>query len=486
MEPKAPKPDRPSKPIVAVEDDQLRERLKELLGTSGIQFEVVDPDVDPLTDPVEDVADLLILRRATVRPHDLKRLSRFVGEDSNPDLLVISDEANEGERARLLSAGVSGVLGADDTAREIRDAVEALANPDRSNLRSPSAGRGESEASLADFHSRSPRMQRFLDLVGRVVDTDSALLITGETGVGKERLAQAIHNEGNRKNGPFVSVNCGAIPSALLESELFGHEAGAFTGANRQKRGRFELASGGTIFLDEIGEMPLDLQVNLLTVLQRHRLQRVGSESLVEIDVRVMAATNRDLEALIQAGRFREDLFYRLNVVNLEIPPLRERAEDIPDLVGTFIHYFRSAVGRRNVEGISDKALQALQEHPWPGNVRQLVNAIEHAVVLCRGQSIELEDLPSVIRSQAHDRAETSESRTIAPTPSGIDRWLDRPLREAKQAVSREFERDYLRAQLAKQEGRVGRTAKAAGITARSLYDKMKRLGLKKEDFRPS
>ncbi|MBL6720362.1 MAG: sigma 54-interacting transcriptional regulator [Planctomycetes bacterium] len=216
------------------------------------------------------------------------------------------------------------------------------------------------EPALVDFASRSPRMRRFLRLVNRVVDTDSSLLLTGETGVGKERLAQAIHNEGARASGPFVSVNCGAIPESLLESELFGHQPGAFTGAERLKRGRFELAERGTIFLDEIGEMPLHLQVNLLSVLQRRRVQRVGGEELIGIDVRVMAATNRDLEALVRKGRFREDLYYRLNVVTLEVPPLRERSEDIPDMVGMFIGHLRTSLGRQEVDGITPAALEAL------------------------------------------------------------------------------------------------------------------------------
>ncbi len=475
------------KPVVAVEDDELRRQLEELLGPSRMDFEIVDPDVDPRSASPEKVADLLIVRRASIRPQDLKRLDTPSEGDARPGLVIVTDEADDRERARLLSAGVSGILESGDSARELREAVEAIAGSEGAHLRNPHSGRRDDAPTLGDFHSRSPRMRRFRELVDRVVATDSSLLITGETGVGKERLAQAIHNEGGRRDGPFVSVNCGAIPDALLESELFGHEAGAFTGAERQKKGRFERASGGTIFLDEIGEMPLHLQVNLLSVLQRHRLQRVGAEETLEIDVRVMAATNRDLAEEVRKGRFREDLFYRLNVVTLEIPPLRERTEDIPDMVGAFIRHFREALGHDQVVDISHEALDALTSYPWPGNVRQLVNAVEHAIVLCRGSRITLPDLPEAVtagRETVAGEPGTPPAPEATPGTPAVESWLDRPLREARAAVYREFERQYLDALLRRTRGRVGRTAELAGITPRSLYDKLKQHGLDKGDYR--
>jgi len=453
-----------------------------------MELEVVDPNVDPLSDPADDVADLLILRRKSMGRDDLKRLDLFANQKSNPDLLVVTEEAEDIDRTRLLSAGVSGILESGDSAQELREAVQAIAASEGVSLRNPTAGRGESEPRLGDFYSRSRRMRRFLDLVERVVDTDSSLLITGETGVGKERLAQAIHNEGDRRDGPFVSVNCGAIPEALLESELFGHEVGAFTGADRQKKGRFELASGGTIFLDEIGEMPMHLQVNLLSVLQRRCVQRVGGEELREIDVRVMAATNRNLVEDVKQGRFREDLYYRLNVVTLEIPPLRERTEDIPDMVGAFLRHFREITGRAHVEDISTEALDALCAYPWPGNVRQLVNAVEHAIVLCNGSQVSLDDLPDAVTAARPAAVEQVPHAEEPPGPATPDpsRWIDQPLREARAAVSKEFERAYLDALMTRTKGRVGRTAELAGITPRSLYDKLKQHGLRKDDYRAS
>ena len=467
---------------MAVEDEDLRDRLLKLLGPARVDFELVDPKVDPLLSPPERVADFLVLRRSSVGPEKL----RLLGEPRHGfNLVVVTDGADVHERAHLFSAGVSGVLESRDSARELGEAVEAITAAEGSALRNPHSARAGSGPRLGDFYSRSARMRKFLQLVDRVVDTDSSLLVTGETGVGKERLAQAIHNEGARRQGPFVSVNCGAIPEALLESELFGHEAGAFTGAERQKRGRFELANGGTIFLDEIGEMPVHLQVNLLSVLQRHQVQRVGSEALMRVDVRVMAATNRDLAEEVRQGRFREDLLYRLNVVTLEIPPLRERVEDIPDMVGSFIRHFRSALGRTRVDGITVEALDALVRYAWPGNVRQLINAVEHAVVVCNSSHVTVADLPQSIVSPAPAEQSAVDRTAASESPSGPPaRWYDLPLREARQEVVREFERAYLERLLRQTQGRVGRTAELAGMTPRSLYDKLKLHGLSKDDFR--
>jgi len=285
-----------------------------------------------------------------------------------------------------------------------------------------------------------------------------------------------------------VSFNCGAIPVSQLESELFGHDEGAFTGADRQEPGRFELADGGTIFLDEIGGMPTHLQVHLLTVLQRRSTFRVGGQTAVPFDARVMAATNRDLTDDIASGQFREDLYYRLNVVTLEIPPLGERAEDIPDLVGTFIRHFRRELGRSEVDDISEEALDALTAHAWPGIVREFINAVEHAIVLCRGTRIEVADLPETIRRSAGaaDGAPSEPEPVPSPgaAPPDLAPLLDLPLREARARATTDFERAYLAVLLRRTKGCIGRTAELAGITSRSLYDKLKQHGLRKEDFR--
>jgi len=240
------------------------------------------------------------------------------------------------------------------------------------------------EQSLGSFVGRSRPLRTVLRQVEIVAPTDSTVLISGETGTGKELIARAIHDLSGRCDRPLVNVNCAAIPAGLLETELFGHERGAFTGAVAQKLGRFEAASGGTLFLDEIGEMPLELQAKLLRVLQDGELSRVGGTRTIEIDVRLVAATNRDLARLVEKRQFRDDLYYRLNVFPICAPPLRERPEDIESLVRHFVRLFAARIGRR-IEFVPAEALEALRRHPWPGNIRELQNLIERAVILSTG-----------------------------------------------------------------------------------------------------
>ncbi len=260
--------------------------------------------------------------------------------------------------------------------------------------------------SLQDRHGthniigRSQGVRQILDLVARVAPSTSNVLITGESGTGKELIAKALHYASNRKDGPFISVNCMALNPGVMESELFGHEKGSFTGAVVKKRGRFELAHTGTLFLDEIGELSFDTQVKLLRVIQEHSFERVGGSESIQVDIRLVAATNKDLHQEVESGRFREDLFYRLNVVNIHIPPLRERVEDIPLLAAHFLQAF-SQENQKQVKGFEPEVLQALTAYHWPGNVRQLENVIERCVVLAQGESIRMEDLPGELKEES-------------------------------------------------------------------------------------
>lgn len=240
---------------------------------------------------------------------------------------------------------------------------------------------------------KSQKMVELMDTVSQVAPTKASVLITGESGVGKELVADAIHELSNRSKGPFIKVHCAALTASLLESELFGHEKGSFTGAVKEKKGRFELADGGTIFLDEIGEIDAQTQVKLLRVMQERQFERVGGEKSITVDVRIVCATNRDLPKEIEKGNFREDLYYRLNVVHLDVPPLRERKDDIPLLMTSFLQQFNSENGR-SIEAFSNQAKRALLGYEWPGNIRELRNCIESAVVLARTSVIEVEDLP--------------------------------------------------------------------------------------------
>jgi DNA-binding NtrC family response regulator len=300
--------------------------------------------------------------------------------------------------------------------------------------------------------------------------------------VGKERLARAVHAASRRADGPFISVNCGAIPENLLESHLFGHEKGSFTGAARAQRGCFELAHGGTLFLDEICEMPFHLQVKLLHVLQDFEVRPIGSEKAIAVNVRVVAATNRDIEKEVEEQRFRRDLYYRLSVVSVTVPPLRERREDIPTLAESFVEDLSARVGRK-VRRISEQAMRSLCDYAWPGNVRELVNVLERAVLLCDGNEIAPRDLPEDVRAGGATRP-AGEDAAREPLAAMADAWLDKPLRDGREAAAGEFEKAYLARLLSRTQGRIAETAQRAGIEPRSLFTKMKRHGLRKEDFK--
>ena len=249
----------------------------------------------------------------------------------------------------------------------------------------------ETTTRFEDILGNAPAMREIFSVVTRVAKTDATVLIQGESGTGKELLARAIHSKGARCNQPFVAINCGAIPETLLESELFGHEKGAYTGAYVQRKGKLEVAADGTLFLDEIGEMSGPLQVKLLRFLQQREIERVGGRELVRVDARVIAATNKDLKAELQSGRFREDLFYRLSVVNLKLPPLRERGDDVVLIANAFVR--RSSQRRRRKLQFSASALESIIHHPWPGNIRELENTVERAVIMSKGKLIEPRDL---------------------------------------------------------------------------------------------
>ena len=297
---------------------------------------------------------------------------------------------------------------------------------------------------------KSAEMQKIYQMIQKVAGSKASVLITGESGVGKELVAHAIHNLSPRKNNPLVIVNCSALSESLLESELFGHEKGAFTGAAARKRGRFELANGGTIFLDEIGEINQSIQVKILRVLQDKRFERVGGEETLEVDVRVIAATNRDLEEEIKKGNFREDLFYRLNVVHIHVPPLRDRKDDIPLLINEFMQEFAKENGK-DIKNIDNHARAALYKYSWPGNIRQLKNCMESAVVMCSSDTITLNDLPPTIKSES--------SANSMQIPFGVT------LEEAEKIIIQQT--------LAQNQGNKSKTAEVLGIGRKTLHRKL-------------
>jgi two-component system NtrC family response regulator len=308
---------------------------------------------------------------------------------------------------------------------------------------------------LEGIIGESPSMQSVFELVRKVSTSDVSVLIQGESGTGKELIARAIHRLGNRKDAPFVPINCGAIPENLLESELFGYEKGAFTGADAQKRGRIEFADGGTLFLDEIGELPLLLQVKLLRFLQEHTVERVGGRETIPVDVRIIAATNKDLKEEIGENRFREDLYYRLGVVMITIPPLRERAGDAVLLAKAFLQAF-STNYRKAIKGFRDDALDAIASYDWPGNVRELENRVKRAVVMCEGNFVVSGDLE-------------------------LDAFRDSAVPKSLRQIREETEKYHVKKALEKHDGNISKAARELGVSRPTFHDLMRKYHLSRK-----
>jgi two-component system, NtrC family, response regulator AtoC len=405
----------------------------------------------------------------------MELLARVAAEFPDVPVIVITAHGTVDSAVQALKAGafdfITKPFEQDELKKTIAKATRAH-DLERQNVHV--AGAGDKPPLVGE----SPAMQDVHDVVAKVADSPSTVLITGESGTGKELIARELHLGSSRRDKPLIKVNCAAIPKDLVESELFGYEKGAFTGAVGSKPGRFELADGGTLFLDEIGEIPVEMQVKLLRALQESEFERVGGIKTLRVDVRLIAATNRDLKALIADGKFREDLYYRLAVVPISLPPLRDRKQDIPLLVEHFIAKYDRRLGKR-VERIDDEALQILLGYSWPGNIRELENLMERSVLFADGPVITGASLPDALRERTPGPpvpiAAVGPLGAIA-APSGAS------MKEIVRQAQAELERELIARALDETGGNVTRAAKRLQISRKSLQVKMKELGLRGDD----
>ena len=451
--------------ILVVDDDTAhRTMLNTLVGGWGYAIAEADDGESAIHMVRDQVYDLVLMDVRMLKVSGLEALSAIKAINPSIPVVIMTAFSSVETAVAALKQGAHDYLTKPLDFEKLRITIELAMEHTR--LREENRQLRESLGLQFDrtrIIGQSPAMLKLLDTVAQVAPSEATVLISGESGTGKEIIAGAIHFNSPRREGPFVRLNCAAITETLLESELFGHEKGAFTGAERRREGRFHQADGGSLFLDEVSEMPLSMQVKLLRVLQEREFTRVGGEALVRVDVRVIAATNRQLPGLIAAGAFREDLYYRLNVVGLEMPPLRARREDIPLLAQHFLDTF-SQRNHKPIKGFTPQAMDRLIRHSWPGNVRELMNAIERAVVLSRTDYLAEDDFPAIT---APEQAAPEESPSM-PTAAAVED--SRPLDEVEKAT--------ILKTLEAAGGNKSETARRLGITRRTLHKKLKAYGV--------
>ena len=447
--------------ILVVDDDSShRTMLKTLLTGWGYLIDEADDGSTAIEKVNEQAYDLILMDIRMIKVSGLEALGEIKIINPAIPIIIMTAYSSVETAVEALKNGAYDYLTKPLDFDELRLTMSRAM--DHTQLREENRLLKESLGSHFDRQNiigRSPIMVRLLETVAQVAPSEATVLITGESGTGKEMIAGAIHFNSPRKEAPFIKINCAAITETLLESELFGHEKGAFTGAHRQKEGKFRLAHGGSIFLDEISEMSLSMQVKLLRVLQEREITRVGGEEVLRVDVRVIAATNRDLLKEIEKGRFREDLYYRLNVVELKMPPLYERKEDIPLLAQHFLRIFNEK-NRKDIKGFTPQAMDRLLKYQWPGNVRELMNAVERGVVLSREEYLGEKDLPLFSEDD------------IIETPFDMINAIpgDLPLEEVEKVT--------ILNTLDSTEGNKSEAARRLGITRKTLHKKLKKYGV--------
>lgn len=469
------------KQILVVDDEpNLRRVLAAQLARDGYDVHTADDGVQALEVLGDNHIDLVITDLRMPKMDGMELLRRAVALDGELPVVMITAHGTVDNAVEALKTGAFDYITKPFDQSEVRTIVKkALRTRDLSSAEfTRSAEAPPPVDARYGIIGSSAGIQELYAVLERVADTPTTVLVSGESGTGKELVARALHENSSRRDKPFIKVNCAAIPRDLMESELFGYERGAFTGAVGSKPGRFELASGGTLFLDEIGTIPIEMQVKLLRALQEHEFERVGGIKTIRVDVRLVAATNSDLKKEIAAGAFREDLYYRLNVVSIRLPPLRERREDVALLVAHFIEKFNARL-KKNVSGLDAEAEQTLLSYPWPGNIRELENLVERAVLFCDRDRISVADLPPEVKhGDGHHPSTPSEP------PAALDESLADGLKERVKAAMSRLERELILKALDQTHNNVTHAARLLKISRKGLQLKMKELGLREKDER--
>ena len=472
---------RERKQILVVDDEpNLRRVLSAQLSRDGYDVHTSEDGEQALQMLAEHHIDLVITDLRMPKMDGMELLRRSLAMEAELPIVMITAHGTVDNAVEALKTGAFDYITKPFDQTEVRAIVrKALKTRDLSAVDATPSAQADPKARYGIIGG-SPGIIEIYDIVERVAATPTTVLITGESGTGKELVARALHENSSRRDKPFIKVNCAAIPRDLMESELFGYERGAFTGAVSSKPGRFELASGGTLFLDEIGSIPIEMQVKLLRALQESEFERVGGIKTISVDVRLVAATNSDLKKEISEGTFREDLYYRLNVVPIRLPPLRERAKDIEPLTDHFVAKFNKRLGKK-ISEVAGAARELLAGYPWPGNIRELENVIERAVLFCDEETIQPADLPPELR-----RGE-GVPVVVAAAGHGENGVSEHGLKEQVKAAINRLEKQLIDKALKQTGGNVTHAARLLKISRKGLQLKMKELGLRERDeSRPS
>ncbi len=452
---------KPVRVLVVDDEPALLKALEALLRKKGYEVVALDNPIAATQQLAQEDFDVALLDIKMPQLSGLELLTAVKHRRPEVEVIIMTGHATVETALQAVKAGAYDYLTKpfDDVelvARAVAKAAERKQLFDRNRQLENQLREREGVAVGDGLVGNSGPMRDVQRMIDAVAYSAATVLINGESGTGKELVARALHAKSPRRNHPFVALNCGALTETLLESELFGHMKGAFTGAQRDQKGLFDAADGGTIFLDEIGDIPLSTQVRLLRVLQEGEIKRVGSADSVKVDVRVIAATHRDLPKLVKNGKFREDLFYRLNVIAIPLPSLRDRIEDVPLLAHHFLRRYAERLAKR-VRTLSPEAIELLCGYRWPGNVRELENAIERAVVLCRGESVTPVDLPPAVTGRT--------APLVRESPAGDDAaWLAQSYAAAKEAALRRFEKSYVEALMKACDNNISAAARKAGM----------------------